>query len=219
MRRRRTARGRPCDVVARAAALIGRFVEPVFPDACAGPVQGFRDAVSASYDAGVLTVRVAGAYAGTQAQRMAIESTQRSQHGICGGTTPHRIQCVAPPTWTRRSLKTCTLSSFRVSEKIRCLRLSVVPSCSVMWSCGGLRGGGCRCGWGGGETEHAERDGVGGAVAAHDGSSRITISRALAMGCVTQAHRGQIVGNLAAAVGPFFDRGGPPRERRVGLSL
>jgi HSP20 family protein len=32
------------------------------------------DAVSASYDAGVLTVRVAGAYAGTQAQRIAIES-------------------------------------------------------------------------------------------------------------------------------------------------
>jgi HSP20 family molecular chaperone IbpA len=30
------------------------------------------DAVSASYDAGVLTVRVAGAYAGTQAQRIAI---------------------------------------------------------------------------------------------------------------------------------------------------
>jgi HSP20 family protein len=32
------------------------------------------DAVTASYDAGVLTVRVAGAYAGTQAQRIAIES-------------------------------------------------------------------------------------------------------------------------------------------------
>jgi HSP20 family protein len=30
------------------------------------------EAVSASYDAGVLTVRVAGAYAGTQAQRIAI---------------------------------------------------------------------------------------------------------------------------------------------------
>jgi HSP20 family protein len=30
------------------------------------------DAISASYDAGVLTVRVTGAYAGTQAQRIAI---------------------------------------------------------------------------------------------------------------------------------------------------
>lgn len=30
------------------------------------------EAVSASYDAGVLTVRIAGAYAGTQAQRIAI---------------------------------------------------------------------------------------------------------------------------------------------------
>ncbi len=30
------------------------------------------DAISAAYDAGVLTVRVAGAYAGTQAQRIAI---------------------------------------------------------------------------------------------------------------------------------------------------
>ncbi|MBV8861654.1 MAG: Hsp20/alpha crystallin family protein [Mycobacterium sp.] len=30
------------------------------------------EAISASYDAGVLTVRVAGAYAGTQAQRIAI---------------------------------------------------------------------------------------------------------------------------------------------------
>jgi HSP20 family molecular chaperone IbpA len=30
------------------------------------------EAVSASYDAGVLTVRVAGAYAGTQAQRIEI---------------------------------------------------------------------------------------------------------------------------------------------------
>lgn len=32
------------------------------------------DAISASYDAGVLTVRVAGAYAGAQPQRIAIES-------------------------------------------------------------------------------------------------------------------------------------------------
>lgn len=32
------------------------------------------DAISASYDAGVLTVRVTGAYAGTQPQRIAIES-------------------------------------------------------------------------------------------------------------------------------------------------
>lgn len=32
------------------------------------------DAISASYDAGVLTVRVAGAYAGSQPQRIAIES-------------------------------------------------------------------------------------------------------------------------------------------------
>jgi HSP20 family molecular chaperone IbpA len=32
------------------------------------------DAVSASYDAGVLTVRVAGAYAGAQPQRIAIEN-------------------------------------------------------------------------------------------------------------------------------------------------
>lgn len=32
------------------------------------------DAISASYDAGVLTVRVAGAYAGAQPQRIAIEN-------------------------------------------------------------------------------------------------------------------------------------------------
>ena len=38
------------------------------------PAHVTGDAISASYDAGVLTVRVAGAYAGTQAQRIAIES-------------------------------------------------------------------------------------------------------------------------------------------------
>ena len=38
------------------------------------PVHVTSDAISASYDAGVLTVRVAGAYTGTQAQRIAIES-------------------------------------------------------------------------------------------------------------------------------------------------
>ena len=38
------------------------------------PAHVTSDAISASYDAGVLTVRVAGAYAGTQAQRIAIES-------------------------------------------------------------------------------------------------------------------------------------------------
>jgi HSP20 family protein len=36
------------------------------------PAHVTGEAVSASYDAGVLTVRVAGAYAGTQAQRIAI---------------------------------------------------------------------------------------------------------------------------------------------------
>ena len=36
------------------------------------PTHVTGDAISASYDAGVLTVRVAGAYAGTQAQRIAI---------------------------------------------------------------------------------------------------------------------------------------------------
>jgi HSP20 family protein len=36
------------------------------------PAHITSEAVSASYDAGVLTVRVAGAYAGTQAQRIAI---------------------------------------------------------------------------------------------------------------------------------------------------
>ncbi len=36
------------------------------------PAHVTSEAVSASYDAGVLTVRVAGAYAGTQAQRIAI---------------------------------------------------------------------------------------------------------------------------------------------------
>jgi HSP20 family protein len=36
------------------------------------PAHLTAEAVSASYDAGVLTVRVAGAYAGTQAQRIAI---------------------------------------------------------------------------------------------------------------------------------------------------
>ena len=36
------------------------------------PAHVIGEAVSASYDAGVLTVRVAGAYAGTQAQRIAI---------------------------------------------------------------------------------------------------------------------------------------------------
>lgn len=38
------------------------------------PAHVTGDAVSASYDAGVLTVRVAGAYAGDQPQRIAIES-------------------------------------------------------------------------------------------------------------------------------------------------
>ncbi|MCV7028169.1 Hsp20/alpha crystallin family protein [Mycobacterium sherrisii] len=36
------------------------------------PAHVTREAITASYDAGVLTVRVAGAYAGTQAQRIAI---------------------------------------------------------------------------------------------------------------------------------------------------
>lgn len=36
------------------------------------PAHVTSDAISASYDAGVLTVRVAGAYAGTQAKRIAI---------------------------------------------------------------------------------------------------------------------------------------------------
>ena len=36
------------------------------------PAHVTGDAISASYDAGVLTVRVAGVYAGTQAQRIAI---------------------------------------------------------------------------------------------------------------------------------------------------
>jgi HSP20 family molecular chaperone IbpA len=36
------------------------------------PAHVTGEAVSASYDAGVLTIRVAGAYAGTQAQRIAI---------------------------------------------------------------------------------------------------------------------------------------------------
>lgn len=36
------------------------------------PAHITSDAISASYDAGVLTVRVAGAYAGTQAKRIAI---------------------------------------------------------------------------------------------------------------------------------------------------
>ncbi|BBZ11023.1 Hsp20/alpha crystallin family protein [Mycobacterium branderi] len=36
------------------------------------PAHVTSDALSASYDAGVLTVRVAGAYAGTQAKRIAI---------------------------------------------------------------------------------------------------------------------------------------------------
>jgi HSP20 family protein len=38
------------------------------------PAHVVSDAISASYDKGVLTVRVAGAYAGTQAQRIAIEN-------------------------------------------------------------------------------------------------------------------------------------------------
>jgi HSP20 family protein len=38
------------------------------------PAHVTSDAISASYDAGVLTVRVAGAYAGTQAKRIAVES-------------------------------------------------------------------------------------------------------------------------------------------------
>ena len=38
------------------------------------PAHVTGDAISASYDAGVLTVRVAGAYTGTQAQRIAIAS-------------------------------------------------------------------------------------------------------------------------------------------------
>ena len=38
------------------------------------PAHVTSEAISASYDAGVLTVRVAGAYTGTQAQRIAIDS-------------------------------------------------------------------------------------------------------------------------------------------------
>lgn len=38
------------------------------------PAHVTADAVSASYDAGVLTVRVAGAYAGTEARRIAVTS-------------------------------------------------------------------------------------------------------------------------------------------------
>jgi HSP20 family protein len=38
------------------------------------PANVTGDAISASYDAGVLTVRVAGAHKGTEAQRIAIES-------------------------------------------------------------------------------------------------------------------------------------------------
>jgi HSP20 family protein len=38
------------------------------------PAHAATDAISASYDAGVLTVRVAGAHRGAQAQRIAIES-------------------------------------------------------------------------------------------------------------------------------------------------
>jgi HSP20 family protein len=38
------------------------------------PAHITSDAISASYDKGVLTVRMAGAYAGTQSQRIAIES-------------------------------------------------------------------------------------------------------------------------------------------------
>ena len=38
------------------------------------PAHVTGDAISASYDAGVLTVRVAGAYKGAEAQRIAIES-------------------------------------------------------------------------------------------------------------------------------------------------
>ena len=38
------------------------------------PAHVTSDAISASYDAGVLTVRVAGAHAGAEAQRIAIES-------------------------------------------------------------------------------------------------------------------------------------------------
>jgi HSP20 family molecular chaperone IbpA len=38
------------------------------------PAHVTSDAISASYDAGVLTVRVAGAYKGAEAQRIAIES-------------------------------------------------------------------------------------------------------------------------------------------------
>jgi len=38
------------------------------------PAHVTSDAISASYDAGVLTVRVAGAHKGAEAQRIAIES-------------------------------------------------------------------------------------------------------------------------------------------------
>ena len=38
------------------------------------PTHVTGESISASYDAGVLTVRVAGAYTGTQAQRIAIDS-------------------------------------------------------------------------------------------------------------------------------------------------
>ena len=47
-----------------------RFVPAVVQAACAVT----SDPISASYDAGVLTVLVAGAHKGTEAQRIAIES-------------------------------------------------------------------------------------------------------------------------------------------------
>lgn len=56
----------------------GRYVREVrygsFRRSFKLPAHITSDAISASYDKGVLTVRVAGAYAGTQAQRIAIEA-------------------------------------------------------------------------------------------------------------------------------------------------
>lgn len=49
-----------------------------FQRSFAVPAHVNAEAISASYDAGVLTVRVAGAYAGSTAQRIAIGNTQKT---------------------------------------------------------------------------------------------------------------------------------------------
>ena len=89
------------------------------------PAHVTGEAVSASYDAGVLTVRVAGAYAGTQAQRIAITKYLRSLR------TPQSARIrwgpTAPPD-SRYQAKACSASTPTTRSRFTTLRSSPSPT-------------------------------------------------------------------------------------------